>query len=283
MLKYLFTFIIIQVSFISTYAQTVPIAYKIYDAQGKEVKWKNFIKDIATDKDVVLFGELHDNMIGHWIQYETAKTLIDGNDNWILGAEMMEFDQQDIIDEYLSGYIVQSAFEEDTRLWSNYSDYKPLLELAKENNRNFVASNIPRRYARTVFYNDLDTLQHIAEKHEAYMPSLPIRIDTTLKSYADLRQGMNMHGSATMYLMEAQAIKDAVMAHNICVNLKDKNKMIHFNGAYHSDSYEGINVYLREYCNPKIITISMAVTENCTFPEKSKNIANYIIVTNKNL
>ncbi len=280
--KFLCLFLTVFLLSFSVIAQETPVAYKIYNSSGKEISWVNFIKDLNKKKDVVLFGELHDNKIGHWIQLETSKALIEKNEDWILGAEMIEFDQQSIVDEYFRGFIVQSSFEEDARLWNNYSDYKPLVELAKEENRKFVASNIPRRYARTVFYHGLDTLAELTTVYPEYMPSMPISVDTTLESYANLRSGMNMHGSGPMYLLEAQAIKDAVMAHNICVNIKGKKKILHFNGAYHSNNYEGIYVYLKEYCKPRVATISMAVMENCEFLEDSKGIADYIIITNKN-
>lgn len=263
-------------------AQHNPPAYVIYNAEGSEVEW-DVLVDKAEQSDVVLFGELHDNHVGHWLEYELAEELINRQEDRILGAEMMEFDQQQIIDEYLNGFIVESSFKEDARLWSNYTDYKPLVELAKRKQRQFIATNIPRRYARTVFYMGLDTLKQINRLYPESMPDLPITIDTSLQSYANLQEGMPMHGDTPMYLMEAQAIKDAVMAHNICASLKENKKMIHYNGAYHSDHYEGINYYLERYCAPEVLTISMVTSENCIFNEENKQIADFIIVINKRL
>jgi len=102
----------------------------------------------AADADIVLFGELHDNPISHWLQLELTKDLYDlKKDKLVLGAEMFESDNQVILDEYLSGKILQSSFESEARLWSNYkTDYKPLVEFARINKLKFVASNIPRRY-----------------------------------------------------------------------------------------------------------------------------------------
>lgn len=267
---------------LSLSAQETPRVYKIYTGEGNEIAWENFIQQ-CQKSEVILFGEVHDNEVGHWLEYELARQILDEDKSWILGAEMMEFDQQIIINEYLIGFIVQSAFEEDARLWSNYEDYKPLVELAKRENRAFIATNIPRRYARTVYYYGLDTLEAIEDKYPTKIPDLPIEIDTTLESYAFLLHGMGMHSNSTKkYLMEAQAIKDAVMAHNICESIDKNTRLIHFNGKYHSDNYEGINIYLKKYCSPTITTISMESTENCKFPETGKNIADFIIVTNKN-
>ena len=65
---------------------------------------------------------------------------------------MFETDNQLIIDEYFSDLIKESSFESEVRLWKNYAtDYKPLLNFAKQNGLKFVASNIPRRYASAGF------------------------------------------------------------------------------------------------------------------------------------
>ncbi len=264
------------------FAQNSPKAYIIYNAEGEAISWETFIEK-TFDSKVILFGEKHDDKIGHWLEYEFAKAILNRGENWILGAEMIEFDQQSIVDEYLHGFIVQSSFEEDTRLWPNYADYKPLVELAKKKGRAFIATNIPRRYARTVYYYGLDTINRLEDVYKKYLPNLPITIDSTLESYAALQDGMMMaHTSEKRYLMQAQAIKDAVMAHNICVNIQGDKKLLHFNGSYHSDNYEGINVYLKEFCNPSITTISMTSSAECKFPDKLQNIADFIILTNKN-
>ena len=56
------------------------------------------------DKDMVLFGELHNNPIAHWLQYELTADLHTKR-QLILGAEMIEADNQDELDDYLSGKI----------------------------------------------------------------------------------------------------------------------------------------------------------------------------------
>lgn len=89
-------------------------------------------------------------------------------DNLILGAEMFESDNQVILNEYLAGLISQSSFENEARLWPNYkTDYKPLVEFAKTNKLQFVASNVPRRYASLVNSKGFEDLMNfrIRQKH----------------------------------------------------------------------------------------------------------------------
>jgi len=49
-------------------------AYQIYNAKGKKVTYDKMVKQLQ-DKDVVLFGEFHDNSLAHWLQLELTKSL----------------------------------------------------------------------------------------------------------------------------------------------------------------------------------------------------------------
>lgn len=57
-------------------------------------------------KDIVLFGELHNNPISHWLQLEVTKDLKQYR-NLVLGAEMFEQDNQPALDLYLQGNYLQ--------------------------------------------------------------------------------------------------------------------------------------------------------------------------------
>ena len=54
-------------------AQSKP-AYVLYNAKGRKVSYKKMIKQLAK-KDVVLFGEFHNNPISHWLEISVAKDL----------------------------------------------------------------------------------------------------------------------------------------------------------------------------------------------------------------
>ena len=53
------------------------------------------------NKSHIFFGELHNNTISHWLQFELAKRLYAlRKSRFIMGGEMFESDNQYIIDEY---------------------------------------------------------------------------------------------------------------------------------------------------------------------------------------
>ena len=125
-------------------------AFQIYSDKGKKVSYKKLINK-AKSADIVLFGEYHDNPISHWLELELAKDLLSKYDI-VIGAEMLEADDQKLLDNFLKGDINLSNFDSIANLWSNFeTDYLPIIKLAIENNIPVIATNIPRKYSRKVY------------------------------------------------------------------------------------------------------------------------------------
>lgn len=267
------------------YSQDKP-AYKIFTGEGKKADYKDIIK-AGAKSDAVFFGELHDNPIAHWLELEITNSLFqERGKDLILGAEMFETDNQLIIDEYLAGIIKESSFEGEVRLWKNYgTDYKPLINFAKDNNLKFVASNIPRHYASVVSGGGFEALQKVTAEGLKYIAPLPIEYDPELACYKDmLSMGGSIAGTMTAKvsdnLPKAQAIKDATMANSIVKYWQKGNLIIHFNGSYHSDKYMGILWYLNKY-NPSIksVTISAVLQDDIDkIEDENKGLADFVIV-----
>ena len=142
---------------ICTYSQN-KTAYQTFDSKGKKVNYSKMMKSVQ-EADIILFGELHNNPIAHWLQYEVSLDLIK-NGNLTFGAEMFEADNQDELNLYLRDSIDYKTLDSLARLWPNYkTDYAPLVDLAKNNGQKFVATNIPRRYASLVFKKGFEALE----------------------------------------------------------------------------------------------------------------------------
>ncbi len=257
-------------------------AYVIYNSKGKKVSYKKMIKKLAK-KDIILFGEIHNNPIAHWLQYEVTSEL-HSLKSLILGAEMIETDNQTQLDDYLNDKITYEELDTTARLWPNYkTDYAPIVDFAKENKLPFIATNIPRRYARLVFRNGFQTLDSLSNKEKQWMAPLPIPFDSELPRYKNILTMMGDHGSPE--LVKAQAIKDATMAHFILKNYKSDHLFIHYNGSYHSDYYEGILWYLkRERKDLDYATISTVSQKNIYKLEKENiKAADFIICVDSDM
>ncbi len=219
------------------------LAYQIFDAKGKKVSYGKMMKKLK-QKDIVLFGEFHNNPIIHWLQLELTNDL-GKTRNLILGAEMFEADNQKALSQFVNGEIDDKQLAKDARLWKNYpTDYAPLVKYAKDNKLVFVATNIPRIYASMVSKGGFEVLDTLSENQKMWIAPLPVAYDAELPGYKAMLKMMGEH--ATPNLPKAQAIKDATMAYFILKNYKDGSLFIHYNGSYHSDNYEGILWYLKK-------------------------------------
>ena len=257
-------------------------AYQIFDKNGKKTSYEKLLK--AGEKaDVVLFGEYHDNSVVHWLQLEFTKDLAQKKD-LVLGAEMLEADNQTQVNQYLKGEINQKQLDSSARLWKNYkTDYKPLVDFAKEKKINFIATNVPRRYASLVFKKDLVALDSLSAQEKSWIAPLPIEFDINLPGYKSM---MGMQGGhAGEKMPKAQAIKDATMAYFINKNRKENSVFIHYNGTYHSDNFEGINWYLRKLdAGIKIVTIATVEQKDITKLEAEHyNKADFILVIDEDV
>jgi uncharacterized iron-regulated protein len=243
---------------VSLSAQDKP-AYKIFTGEGKKADYQDIVK-ASLKADVIFFGELHDNPISHWIELELAKSVFaEKGKELFLAAEMFETDNQLIIDEYLDGLIKETSFEAEVRKWNNYStDYKPLMNFAKDNGLKFIASNIPRHYASMVAATGFESLDKVSVEGKKFIAPLPVEYDPELACYKEmLSMGGGPMGHANENLPKAQAIKDATMANSIVKYFQPGQTVIHYNGSYHSDRYMGIIWYLNKY-KPglKVVTIT---------------------------
>ena len=257
-------------------------AYQLFNKKGKRVDYGKLL--IAAEKaQVVLFGEYHNNAISHWLELELTKDLADKN-KIILGAEMIEADNQKQLDQFLKGEINHKQLDSTARLWpNNKTDYKPLVEFAKENKIPFIATNIPRRFASIVSKKGFEGLENLTSEEKTWIAPMPIVYNSELPGYVNMMKMMGDHASPNM--PKAQAIKDATMAYFIQKNLKEKSIFIHFNGTYHSDNFEGIYWYLKKTApNLEILTIAtIEQKELKKIATEDYNKADYILVIDEDV
>ena len=262
-------------------AQDKP-AYILYNATGKKVSYKKMLKTLR-QKDIVLFGEFHNNPISHWLQLEVTKDLKQKRD-LVLGAEMFERDNQHALDLYLQGKLSSKGLDSMARLWKNYAtDYAPLVNFAKENNIVFAATNIPRRYASMVAKGGFAVLDTISSKEKIWIAPLPVAYNAELPGYKNMLTMMPGHGGEN--LPKAQAIKDATMAHFILQYYKPGSLFIHYNGAYHSENHEGIVWYLKQ-SRPEINIITITTVSQKDIHQllrENKHKADYIICVDEDM
>ena len=261
-------------------------AYKLFNVKGMVVDYEDLLKE-AKKADIILFGEIHDNPICHWLELELTKDLYKAKKNkLVIGAEMFERDNQLLLNEYISGMIRKKDFEAEAKLWKNYAtDYAPLVDFARENMIKLVATSIPRRFAAIVNLKGFEGLDSINAVERGMIAPLPIKFNPELDCYKKMLENIGDAGMSHTgpNIQKAQAIKDATMAHFILKNGMEGMTFLHLNGSYHSDHYQGIVWYLKKYnqrneFDLKILTISCVEQESIVeLDEKNKGLGDFII------
>jgi uncharacterized iron-regulated protein len=217
----------------NTASEAKPPVYRLVHCRtGKEMTLPQFADELAA-RDVVYFGELHDNVAGHQVYAELAKLLADRRADLVISMEMFERDVQGVVNDYLRGRVDEAAFLKHSRPWKDYArDYKPLIELARERKLDVIASNLPRPVAGRV-----------ASKEGSMSPFLPRTTTAPPDHYWELF-GETMKGhpgaeGAVERMYRAQCAKDDAMAEGIAdylaMNPHRQPLVIHCNGYFHSD------------------------------------------------
>lgn len=261
-----------------SYSQAVSEAFKIYDVFGKATTWKKLLKR-AKNSEVVFFGEYHDDPIIHFLQFRMLKELANENRNLALGLEMIEFQDAEVLRAYIEKELdIQAFLRQSQSLWPNYkTDYKHMVDFCRENNLHAFASNVPRQWASEVYKRGFEFLDTLDSDLKRLLPPLPIPYNPELPGYKTMLKMSHGHGGE--HLPKAQALRDASMAWNVVQHIREGFKILHLNGTYHTNNYEGIIWYLNQYRpNTTFLTIAMVRQKDISrLQEEHKGLADFII------
>ena len=279
---------------VNLYSQNIEQHFKIYDTRTKQIITIDKIVTDCAKADVLFFGEEHNDSAGHYLKNMIFQALHKKYaDKLALSLEMFESDGQLGLNEYLAGQIDENRFSKDVRLWSNYKDYRPMIEYAKQNKIPVIAANPPRRYVTMVSRRGMKSLDSLSKEAKKFLPKLPY--DTLSGRYRekfmDIMKGSPGSGSANIYY--SQSLWDAGMSNSIYRYWKKnkKQKIFHCVGRFHSDEKLGTVAQLLKR-NPKLKILNISCFSDASFNnpdpmaigwEKFSNLGDYIIMTNPDL
>lgn len=284
-------FIFILLMSVEIFAQNGQETFRIYDGKGNE-KSIGQIVEAAGKSDVIFLGENHDDSVAHALQLEIFKTIFEnyGKEKKVaLSMEMFERDVQTILNEYLNNLISEQHFLTSSRPWGNYkTDYRPLIELAKEKNLEVIAANAPRRYVNMVTRLGRDSLEKLSPEAKKWIAPLPYgeASDKYAEKFNALMGQMSDSNTPLKHnpMLNSQALWDATMAYSISENLmKNKNALIvHLNGAFHTENRLGTVEHLSKYRpNTKILVVTIKYEDDFKNFDKAKHsdLGDFVILT----
>ena len=276
-------------------------AYRVYRGNGTPATLDDVIA-AARQVNVTFLGEAHDDPVAHYLEAQILKRV--AGPDWALSMEMFERDVQGVVDEYLNGLIDQSDLIASGRAWGNYrTDYRPLLEIAKEQHLPVIAANAPKRYVDIVSRKGQPALLALSPEAKRTLPPLPYaaaspayreRFENEMSAEMG---GANPGGKAdskaaagheSEYALEAQSLWDATMADSIATFLKEHpdKHILQINGAFHSEYHQGILDHLERY-RPGTTTLVVTMLRNKSFPSwkeaDMKDTGDFVIVTDPHI
>lgn len=271
------------------FSQSEVQKYSVYNGRGDRSTIAAVVDSLA-NADVVFLGENHDDSIGHAVQLDIFRKAIDryaAKRKVNLSLEMFERDTQIVVNEYLAGLITENHFLLSSRPWPNYkTDYRPLVELAKEKKLGVIAANAPRRYVNMVSRNGRESLNGLSKEAREWLAPLPYS-DPSPAYAAKFKALMGPSPEAQMgieNILSSQSLWDATMAYSVARNLK-KNKgslIVHLNGGFHTESRLGTVEHLLRY-RPKarVVVVTIRYEDDYTNFDKAKHtgIGDFVILT----
>ena len=207
--------------------------------RGEPLRYTELLDDLTT-ADVIFLGEYHILQRHHAIQIKIVGDLAERGVALALGLEQMESFQQAHLDRYNRGEIdfEQLAAATDwANRWSNYRQYRPIVEAAHKAKIPMVALN-----ARTESIRQVVRCGGVDHLPAAVRKDLPAEMSLRDPVYEKvLSLQMMVHAAATPQILrpmiEAQIARDEAMAQAIAAFMKSEpgpaRKIIVLCGAGH--------------------------------------------------
>ncbi len=208
---------------------------------GRAVRAKDMIGALS-QTEAVFVGEKHDDPQTHqaelWLWQSLASRW---RESAALAMEMLERDGQKPLDDYLSGRIDEVTLQKSVNLWKTYpTDYRPLVEDARQRRASVVGSNAPQSLVRKVGKGGLSELSE-TDRAQLGWPVLAPEGDAYHGRFVGVMKegaahGMTMTDAQLARTYQAQCLRDQTMASSVATLLESGKRVFHVNGSFHSDA-----------------------------------------------
>ena len=235
----------------------------VTDGQGRAVTRAQVVAALDS-ADVLVLGEQHDDATAHAVERLVLELALAGDRPVVLSLEMVETDVQTVLDEYLAGHVRERDWLAASRPWSNYAtDYRPLVELARERGAPVVAANAPGRYVSLVSREGLGALGRLSPAARAWLPPAVAPPSAALAAKFTALMGGMAHGAGPSVegMLEAQNLRDATMAWRVAEALRQSPGalVVHVNGSFHSAGRLGVPEHLARLApDARVVVVTMS-------------------------
>ncbi|MDF2153812.1 ChaN family lipoprotein [Vibrio sp. CAU 1672] len=210
--------------------------YQLHTPSGDAIAVANLTNELQ-HADVILVGEWHTHAGIHRFQTDLLQQLSAQPRPLALSMEQIARDKQTVVDAYLKGKIGEQFFMQQSDAWPNYaSDYRPLIEFAKQAQIPVIAANAPKNIVRCIGRQGVSYLDKLTEQERHSVAS---SIDTSASPYKKKFMASLHHGTPeqTEKQFAAQVTWDETMADSI-VEYLDRHpgtQVMHIAGKFHTE------------------------------------------------
>jgi uncharacterized iron-regulated protein len=266
------------------WAQGGGTPFHVFDGAGKPAQMADIV-EAAKSADVLFLGENHDDALAHKAElalFMQVFTAFGKDRPVVLSLEMFERDEQTVLDEYLKGIIPEKQFLACARPWDNYmTDYRPMVEFAREHGIPVMAANAPRRYVSVVAKQGRGVLDGLSAQGKSWIAPLPYPAASA--AYAakfNALMGGAHGGGMGGNLLDSQVLWDATMADSIVQALKARPGalVVQVNGRFHSEGKLGTAEQVLGY-RPGTKAVVVGLVPGDGFTKELAGSGDFVVVT----
>ncbi|EPV2527658.1 ChaN family lipoprotein [Vibrio alginolyticus] len=236
--------------------------YQLYTPSGEHIALSKLPIELQ-QADVILIGEWHTHAGVHRFQTDMLKQLTSYDRSLALSMEQFTRDKQPVVDAYLRGEIGEQYLMKQANAWPNYeSDYRPLVEFAKQKNLPIIAANAPKSIVRCIGQQGLDYINKLDDDQRMFIAQA---INTGSSPYKEKFMASMHHGKPeqTEKQFAAQVTWDETMAESIVSYLDDNPgaQIVHVAGKFHTEQGLGTAASILSR-NPSLKVVVISPTDN---------------------
>ncbi|EKA3116927.1 ChaN family lipoprotein [Vibrio alginolyticus] len=236
--------------------------YQLYTPSGEHIALSKLPIELQ-QADVILIGEWHTHAGVHRFQTDMLKQLTSYDRSLALSMEQFTRDKQPVVDAYLRGEIGEQYLMKQANAWPNYeSDYRPLVEFAKQKNLPVIAANAPKSIVRCIGRQGLDYINKLDDDQRMFIAQA---INTGSSPYKEKFMASMHHGKPeqTEKQFAAQVTWDETMAESIVSYLDDNPgaQVVHVAGKFHTEQGLGTAASILSR-SPSLKVVVISPTDN---------------------
>jgi len=236
----------------------------LYDGRlGTPTTLDDFVAE-ALGTDLVVFGELHGDLVGAEYQLALLKKLdAKGARPVAIAMEFFETHTQEALDAYLAGEMDQETFLKETKRSPAYAKtHGPLVDWAKANGAPVIAANAPRKLVSGYRKAEGDYaayLESLTEEERALLPdSTTVIEDEYWERFASL-----MGEKMAKPFFKSQSLWDDAMAESMAEfrNTHPNHRILFIVGGFHvTEGLGTITKYLQRRPGDKVSALLMSMS-----------------------